>query len=272
VSKVWFVTGAARGFGRAWVQAALARGDRVAATARDIHALSGLTREFGDLVLPQRLDVTDRAGVFAAVAAAQQRFGRIDVVVNNAGYGLFGAVEEVDEAAARAQLETNFFGALWVTQAALPYLRRQRSGHLVQVSSLSGVVGFPLLGLYQASKFALEGLTESVAQEMAEFGVKVTLLEPGAFRTDWAGVSAAHAEPLPAYAGLRARLEGHENTYHHGDPVASAQYLLQLVDTPDPPLRLMFGRNAVELAVAASTDRIRTWQRWEQIAKAAAGD
>jgi NAD(P)-dependent dehydrogenase (short-subunit alcohol dehydrogenase family) len=154
----------------------------------------------------------------------------------------------------------------------LPYLRAQRSGHIVQVSSLSGVVGFPLLGMYQASKFALEGLTESLAQEVADFGIAVTLLEPGSFRTDWAGSSAVHAAPNPAYDDLRARLDGHERTYHHGDPDASAQYLLQLVDNPNPPLRLMFGRNAVELAVAAATDRIQTWTRWEDAAKAAAGD
>ena len=177
--KVWFITGTSKGLGRAWAEAALARGDQVAATARDISSLCGLVHEHGAQVAPIRLDVTDRAAVFAAVATAQERFGRLDVVVNNAGYGLLGAVEEVSEAQARAQIETNLFGALWVTQAALPILRAQASGHIVQVSSVGGVNAFPMLGLYHASKWALEGLSQALQGELAGTGVKVTLVEPG---------------------------------------------------------------------------------------------
>ena len=165
MSKTWFITGASRGFGRVWTTAALERGDRVAATARDTTTLTELVARFGDALLPIQLDVTDRAAGIAAVQTAHHRFGRLDVVVNNAGYGHFGAVEETTDDEARAQLETNFFGALWITQAAIPLLHEQGSGHIVQVSSIGGVTAFPNLGVYNASKWALEGLTEALAGE-----------------------------------------------------------------------------------------------------------
>jgi len=188
--SVWFITGASRGFGRLWAQAALERGDQVAATARDIASLDGLVEQFGDSVLPIQLDVTDRTAAFAAVAAAHERFGRLDIVVNNAGYGHFGFIEELSEDEIRAQLETNVFGALWVTQAVLPYLRAQGSGHILQVSSIGGITAFPMVGAYHASKWALEGFSQALAQEVAPFGIKVTLIEPGPFGTDWSGSSA----------------------------------------------------------------------------------
>ena len=171
MSKTWFITGASRGFGRVWTTAALERGDRVAATARDTTTLTELVARFGDALLPIQLDVTDRAAGIAAVQTAHHRFGRLDVVVNNAGYGHFGAVEETTDDEARAQLETNFFGALWITQAAIPLLHEQGSGHIVQVSSIGGVTAFPNLGVYNASKWALEGLTEALAGEVAGFGI-----------------------------------------------------------------------------------------------------
>ncbi|NNH55227.1 SDR family NAD(P)-dependent oxidoreductase, partial [Promicromonospora citrea] len=202
--RVWFVTGASRGIGRAVAEAALARGDRVAATARDPHTLDELAAAHGDAVLPLRLDVTDREAAFAAVHAATERFGRLDVVVNNAGRGLFGYVEEITPDQLRAQLEVNLLGVLHVTQAALPVLRAQGSGHVVQVSSSSGVAAWPGLGGYSASKWALEGLTEALAQEVAGFGLRVTLVEPGPVDTEWGGASADRAAPLPAYDALRA--------------------------------------------------------------------
>src|SRR5689334_9611001 len=159
MSKVWFITGTSKGFGRIWAEAALARGDRVAATARDAATLEPLVATYGERVLAQALDVTDKAAVEAAVAAAHERFGRLDVVVNNAGYGYFGTIEEVDEAGSRAQIETNLFGALWVTKAALPILREQGSGHFIQVSSIGGVTAFAGIGLYHASKWGLEGFS-----------------------------------------------------------------------------------------------------------------
>ena len=181
MTKIWFITGASRGFGRSWTIAALERGDKVAATARDTATLKDLVEKYGDALLPIQLDVTDRAADFAAVQQAHQHFGRLDIVVNNAGYGHFGFVEEITEAEARAQLETNLFGALWVTQAALPFLREQGSGHIIQVSSIGGISAFPLVGIYHASKWGLEGFSQALAQEVADFGIKVTLIEPGGF-------------------------------------------------------------------------------------------
>jgi len=173
-SKVWFITGTSKGFGRVWAEAALARGDRVAATARDVTTLAPLVERYGDLVAATTLDVTDKKAVDASIAAAHARFGRLDVVINNAGYGQFGAIEEVSEAEARAQMETNLFGALWVTQAALPFMRAQKSGHIIQVSSIGGVNAFPTVGIYHSSKWALEGFSQALAAEVAPFGIHVT--------------------------------------------------------------------------------------------------
>src|SRR6202050_3907510 len=195
-SKVWFITGTSKGFGRVWAEAALARGDRVAATARDVKTLDPLVERYGDRIAALTLDVTDKAAVDAAITETHSRFGRLDVVINNAGYGLFGTIEEVSEAEARAQLETNLFGALWVTQAALPIMRVQSSGHIIQVSSIGGVNAFPTVGLYHASKWALEGFSQSLAAEVAGFGIKVTIVEPGGFATDWGGASAKRAAQM----------------------------------------------------------------------------
>lgn len=197
MSKVWFITGVSRGFGREWALAALERGDRVAGTARKLETLDDIVAAYPDTFLPLQLDVTDRAGDFAAVAEAAERFGRLDVVVNNAGYGHFGMIEELTEEEIRAQLETNVFGALWVTQAALPILREQGSGHIIQVSSIGGISAFPNLGAYHASKWALEGFSQSLAQEVDGFGIHVTLIEPGGFSTDWAGPSSVHSTKTP---------------------------------------------------------------------------
>src|SRR3954462_15182208 len=185
MSKVWFITGTSKGFGRVWAEAALERGDRVAATARDVSTLDALVERYGDSVLPIALDVTDKTAIDAAVEQAHERFGALDVVVNNPGYGLFGSVEELSEAQARAQIETNLFGPLWVTQAALPILREQGSGHIIQVSSIVGVSAFGGIGMYHASKWGLEGLSQALAQELKGFGIHVTLIEPGGFSTDW---------------------------------------------------------------------------------------
>ena len=199
-AKTWFITGTSRGFGREWAIAALDRGDQVAATARDTGTLRDLVDQYGDAILPLPLDVTDREAGFAAVRAAHDQFGRLDVVVNNAGYGHFGLIEEITEAEARAQFEANFFGALWITQAALPGLRAQGGGHILQVSSIGGISAFPNVGIYNASKWALEGLSQALAAEVAAFGVRVTIIEPGAYATDWAGPS---RPALRAAGGLR---------------------------------------------------------------------
>lgn len=270
--RTWFITGTSRGLGRAWALAALRRGDQVAATARNPGELADLAETFGQTVLPIRLDVTDRDACFAAVRLAHDRFGRLDVVVNNAGYGQHGFVEELSEAEARAQMDTNFFGALWVTQAVLPILRAQRAGHIVQVSSVGGITAFPYLGIYHASKFALEGLTQSLAQEVAGFGVRVTLVEPAGFDTDWLG-TATSAAPLDAYAAELRRYEAARTGRRAalGDPAASAAALLEIVDDPDPPLRVFFGAQALEWARSDYSQRLEAWERLQPLAIRAQG-
>lgn len=272
--KTWFITGASRGFGHEWAVAALGRGDRVAATARDASTLDGLVAEFGDAVLPLRLDVTDRAAAFAAVDRARDRFGALDVVVNNAGYGQFGMVEELTEAELRDQLETNLFGAVWVTQAALPHLRAQGSGHIVQVSSIGGVSAFAGIGAYHASKWALEGISQSLAQEVAAFGIHVTLVEPGPFSTDWGGPSARHAAPLPAYDEARAQMTAARaaRAASPGDPRASAAALLAVVDAPVPPLRVFFGDVSLGIATTDYEQRLAEWREWAHVSHLAQGE
>ena len=271
--KVWFITGTSRGFGREWAIAALQRGDKVAATARDTASLADLVDRHGDAILPIQLDVTDRAADFAAVKQAHHHFGRLDVVVNNAGYGQFGFVEELSEQDARDQIETNVFGALWVTQAALPYLREQRSGHIIQVSSIGGIVAFPNVGIYHASKWALEGFSQALAQEIAPFGVHVTLIEPAGFDTDWAGSSSRRAEELPAYADAHAATEAvrKQRWSAPGNPAASAAAVLKVVDADEPPLRVFFGEAPLGLAKADYEQRLRTWEQWQSVAELAQG-
>lgn len=271
MTRTWFITGASRGFGRAFTVTALSRGDRVAATARDIGSLDDLVDRFGDAIRPVPLDVTDRSAVGAAVDGAVAHFGGLDIVVNNAGYGLFGAVEELTEAQLRDQLETNFFGAVWVTQAVLPQLRAQGSGHLIQISSIGGVGAFPTLGGYHASKWALEAISESLAQEVAGFGIHVTIVEPGGFATDWGGSSAVHATPLPAYDAVRAAMAGRRGSSTPGDPDAAGQALLDLVDAETPPLRVLFGSQPTVLVKAIYDQRLATWAQWEHLAHAAQG-
>jgi len=272
--KVWFITGTSRGFGREWAIAALDRGDKVAATARNIDSLSDLVEKYGDAIFPIALDVTDHDADFAAVAAAHEKFGRLDVVVNNAGYGHFGFIEEITEKEARAQLETNLFGALWVTQAALPFLREQGSGHIIQVSSIGGISAFPLVGIYHASKWALEGFTQSLAQEVAGFGITVTLIEPGGFSTDWSGDSSFTSEPIPAYADLHEKVaEGRKaRNGTPGDPVASAKAILEIVDADEPPLRVFFGTAPLGIAKADYEGRIATWEKWNHVSELAQGE
>lgn len=273
-NKTWFITGASRGFGREWSIAALERGDRVAATARDTSTLDDLVERYGDAVLPLQLDVTDRDADFAAVARAHEAFGRLDVIVNNAGYGHFGFTEELSEADFRDQMETNVFGAMWVTQAALPFLRDQGSGHVLQVSSIGGISAFAGIGAYHASKWALEGFSQSLAQEVADFGIHVTIIEPGGFATDWSGPSARHSDALPAYEAFRAKVDEDRkarSTSGPGDPVASAAAVLRLVDADEPPLRCFLGVAPLGIARADYEGRLATWEQWQDVAELAQG-
>jgi NAD(P)-dependent dehydrogenase (short-subunit alcohol dehydrogenase family) len=270
--KVWFITGTSRGFGRVWAEAALARGDKVAATARDLKSLAPLVDQYAARVAAIALDVTDRAAVFRAVAQAHERFGRLDVAVNNAGYGLFGAIEEISEANARAQIETNLFGALWVTQAVLPIMRDQGSGHILQVSSIGGVNAFPTVGLYHASKWGLEGFSQALATEVAGFGIKVTLVEPGGYATDWGGSSAVRSAEMPAYDAARAGIASLRGTFKPGDPQATAAAILKVVDAAEPPLRMFLGTTGLPMTRAEYAKRLQVWEQWNDVAVAAQGD
>ncbi|MCU1392812.1 MAG: short-chain alcohol dehydrogenase [Ilumatobacteraceae bacterium] len=271
MSKVWFITGSSKGFGRVWAEAALERGDQVAATARNIDSLQDLVGRYGGNVQPIALDVTDEANVESAVAEAVRAFGRLDVVVNNAGYGLFGAIEEITPQQARDQIETNLFGALWVTQAVLPIMREQGSGHILQVSSIGGVNAFGTLGLYHASKWGLEAFSQSLAAEVAEFGIHVTIIEPGGYSTDWAGPSSVQVTPLPAYDAARQRRAEFAGTRLPGEPGATAPVILELVDMASPPLRLFLGSYGLDLTRAEYARRIAEWERYEPLARRAQG-
>jgi NAD(P)-dependent dehydrogenase (short-subunit alcohol dehydrogenase family) len=271
-SKVWFITGTSKGFGRVWAESALARGDRVAATARDVRTLAPLVERYGSQVAAMTLDVTDKAAVGAAVTQAHARFGRLDVVINNAGYGLFGAIEEVSEGEARAQIETNLFGALWVTQAALPIMRAQGSGHIIQVSSIGGVNAFPTVGLYHASKWGLEGFSQALAAEVAGFGIKVTIVEPGGYATDWGGPSAKRAAQMTVYDGARAAIAGVRGKNQPGDPLATGPAILKVVDAKDPPLRVFFGSSGLPMTRAEYARRIEIWEKWNEVSLEAQGE
>jgi NAD(P)-dependent dehydrogenase (short-subunit alcohol dehydrogenase family) len=268
--KTWFITGTSRGFGREWAMAALDRGDQVAATARDITCLDDLVARYWEAILPIPLDVTDRNAAFAAVKLAHDYFGPLDVIVNNAGYGQFGMVEEISESEIRVQLETNLLGALRVIQAALPYLREQGIGHIVQVSSIGGILPFMNTGAYHASKWALEGLSQSLAAEVAGCGIKVTLIEPAGYSTGWAGPSARHATPLPAYELVREQAaQARARRFAPGDPGATRDAVLRLVDSPNPPLRLFLGEAPLDIATADYESRLATWREWQPVAVAA---
>jgi NAD(P)-dependent dehydrogenase (short-subunit alcohol dehydrogenase family) len=265
MSRTWFITGTSSGFGRLWAEAALERGDSVTATARSVDALADLSERYGERVLALPLDVTDRDAVFAAVDASVERFGSLDVVVNNAGYGQFGMVEELTERELREVMETNFFGAAWVTQAALPVMRLQGSGRILQITSEGGVRAFPGIGAYHASKWALEGLSESLWQEVEPFGIRITNVEPGPYATNWLAKGSRTSAPKPAYDAIRDA-----GSFEVGDPAATSRAILQLVDSDDPPHRLLLGRS-FEAIEGIYRDRLDTWRRWEPVALDAFG-
>lgn len=266
-SKVWLITGAGRGFGRVWAVAALERGDRVAVAVRDTSKVADLVEEYGNAVLPIQLDVDDQSAAAPAVEQAVDHFERLDVLVNNAGYGQFGALEEVTEQEFRAQFETNVFGLLWMTQAVIPVMRAQGSGHILQVSSIAGLTSHPGTGSYHASKFAVEGLSESLAKEVAPFGIMVTIVEPGAFGTDYSGSSAHHARQLPAYDQMRADLSA--SSVEQGDPQATGRAILAVVDAEDPPLRILLGDRPTHTVKEVYAEKLATWERWGHVSRQA---
>ena len=270
--KTWFITGASRGFGRIWAEAALERGDKVAATARKVEDVADLKERFGDAVLPLALDVTNADQVRQTVQEAHAHFGRLDVVVNNAGYSLVGTVEEANEADVHAIFDANYFGTLRVIQAALPLLRQQGSGHIVGVSSTLGHVAMPLIGHYCASKWAFEALHESLAQEVQPFGINVTLIEPGAYATSFGSPeSLKMSEGMNIYVDLRQQVFGRLKGQGRGDPSATPPAVFAVVDAENPPLRVILGSTGLPMIRAAYEGRLATWEGWEAVSDAAQG-
>lgn len=274
-TETWFITGAASGFGRAFAAHALAHGHTAVVTARDPAKLADIVALAPDRVLAQRLDVTRAAEAETAMDAALKRFGRIDVLVNNAGYGSVGAIEETSEAELRAQMETNFFGAIAVTKAALPTLRAQRAGAVVMISSMGGQMSFGGFGAYSASKFALEGAAEALAQEMAPFGVKILVVEPGAFRTGFAGEALRHMPVLEPYreilAPIRGFAQGMDGT-QAGDPARAAAAVDRALRADRTPLRLQLGADAVDAVRAHAEGLLADLGVWDGIGRATGFD
>ncbi len=262
MAKTIFITGASRGFGKLWAEALLQRGDKVIATARNLSALDDLADKYGDNVLPLQLDVNDRAAGFTAIAKAKEYFGGIDVLINNAGYGLFGTVEEMTEKDVRDQMETNFFGLLWLSQAVLPIMREQGHGHIIQLSSVLGLISRPVLGLYAASKFAVEGLSESLAAEVKNFGIKVSIIEPAGFDTEWGGSSAAHTVAIPAYNAVKTNHQAGIPPDFRGSASGTIAAVLKLIDSENPPLRLLLGKYANMLVKKEYASRNTEWDSW----------
>lgn len=273
MSKVIFITGATKGFGRIWAETFLKRGDRVVATGRNPEELQALKNKYADLVLAIQLDVNDRKASFEAVNYAKEHFGRIDILINNAGYGLFGTIEETSEEEARNQMETNFFGVLWLTQAVLPIMREQKKGHIIQVSSFLGLVTIPVLGIYNASKFAVEGLSESLAAEVKDFGINVTLLEPNGYATDWSGKSSIQTQSMTVYDSVKEAFATAVSIPGiTGQPEATAAVLTQLVDNPNPPLRLLLGSFAYSFVKKIYKERLAGFEQWRTVSEEAHGN
>ncbi|WP_163992883.1 oxidoreductase [Pyxidicoccus caerfyrddinensis] len=268
MSKVWLITGSSRGLGRDLAKAVLAAGHRLVATARKPEQLRELVEQYGEQVLPIALDVTDPAAARAAVAAATSTFGRLDVVVNNAGYANVASIEDVAEDDFREQFETNFYGVMHVTRAALPVMRAQRDGHIIQISSIGGRTGSPGLAAYQSAKWAVEGFSEVLSKEVGPLGIRVTLVEPGGFRTDWAGAS-MRVDPVsdayqPTVGAFMENVRKHADG-GRGDPAKAARAILQMASEKQPPLRLLLGSDAVFLAGAVAAQRAEEDARWKAL-------
>jgi NAD(P)-dependent dehydrogenase (short-subunit alcohol dehydrogenase family) len=271
MSKVWLITGSSRGLGRALTTAALDAGHRVIATARKPEDLGDLVERYGDHVRTTATDVTDAGSARAAVRFAVSEFGSLDVVANNAGYANSSPIEETADDDFRAQVETNFFGVVNVTSAALPVLREQRSGHILQFSSIGGRVGgTPGLAAYQSAKYAVEGFSEVLHNEVAPLGIRVTIIEPGAFRTDWGGSSMRLPPVGPDYEGTVGRINEYRRTVdgrQQGDPARAAKIITDLVDLDQPPLRLLLGSDAVRIAAESSASRAAEADEWADVSR-----
>lgn len=267
MNKIWFITGSSRGLGRNLTEAVLESGDKVAATARDINQLNDLKERFKDQVLPITLDVNNHGQVNDAVKTAIEHFGRIDVLVNNAGFGIIGAAEAYTNEQVRSQLETNLYAPIAITRAVLPFMRKQGSGRILQISSVGGRVGNPGLTMYQAAKFGLSGFTEALAKEVAPLGIFVTSVEPGGFRTDWAGASMTYADDIEGYEMVKQRTDFFKggNFVPVGDPEKAAKVMLDLASHPNPPMHLVLGSEAIGLLKNADEMRKEEMEKWMDI-------
>ena len=264
-SRVWFITGASTGFGRELAMAALAKGDRVVATARNIAHVRDLEERYPIHVRAVHLDVTHLTDIHMAIEIGVTTFGRIDVLVNNAGYALFGMIEDVNEVQIRRQFETNVFGLLNMTRAVLPLMRKQKFGHILNITSSLGIVGLPVFGIYGATKHAVEGFSEALAQEVAGFGIKVTIVEPGSFKTDFASRSLVLIKPTPAYSPVHDALSRAWRDSPAGDPTKAAQAMIQVVEAENPPLRLVLGADALGMIRQKINSVLTEQMQWEDV-------
>lgn len=270
--KVWFITGASRGFGRVWTEAALQRGDNVVATARNLASIAPLNKKYGDKVLTLELDVTKPEHVKRAVAQAHAHFGRLDIVLNNAGYSLVGTIEEASPDEVRAMYDTNIFGAVSVIQAALPLLRKQGGGHIIGTSSNLGHVVLPVIGYYSSSKWAFEAIHESLAAEVKAFNIKVTIIEPGAYATEFGSPeSLKFAAGLDIYTEFKTKFFDSLKSMERGDPNATPEAIFSIVDAEQPPLRFFLGSHCLPWVREAYAERLATWEEWETVSNAAQG-
>jgi NAD(P)-dependent dehydrogenase (short-subunit alcohol dehydrogenase family) len=268
MTKVWFITGSSRGLGKSLTEAVLKNGDKVAATARNTQQLDEFVQQFPDQIYPIQLDVTNKQQIYAAVESTIQHFGRIDVLVNNAGFGITGAAEAFTDEQVRSQLETNLYAPIEVTRAVLPHMRQQRSGNILQISSIGGRVGGAGLTMYQAAKFGLAGFSEALSKEVWPLGIKVTCVEPGGFRTDWAGSSMSFAPDVEGYESTVDGVKGFLTSGSFvpvGDPDKAAKVMIELVNHPEPPLHLVLGSEAVGILERADAARKTEFEKWKSV-------
>ncbi len=268
MTKIWFITGSSRGLGRSLTAAVLAKGDKVAATARNTDQLQDFVEQYPNQVLPIKLDVTKQDEINDAVEGAIRHFGRIDVLVNNAGFGITGATEAFTDEQVRDQLETNLNAPIAITRAVVPHMRKQRSGHILQISSIGGRVGSGGVTIYQAAKFGLSGFSEGLAQELAPLGIKVIVIEPGGFRTDWAGDSMTYAKTVEGYEStVKKRVKYFQSGEFKplGDPDKAAKVMVDIVDHPQPPLHLILGSEGIAIVRASETAKLAELEKWAEV-------
>ncbi|MEY4279611.1 MAG: hypothetical protein RL377_1615 [Bacteroidota bacterium] len=273
MNKVWFITGCSTGFGRFLAIEALKKGYKVVVTARNTNDVQDIVAAYPDNSIVVKLDVTDVASIKSSVASAIEKFGQIDVLVNNAGIGYFGAIEESEEAEVRRMFEINVFGLAHMTQAVLPIMRKQRSGHILNIASIGGLRSFPGVGFYNATKYAVDGLSEALSKEVAPLGIKVTIVAPSGFRTDWAGRSANDSKiVIEDYATTAGKNKGDIRGYsgnQPGDPVRAAKAMIQVVETENPPLRLLLGVAALKGARLKLDELKQDFDTWAEVSEGA---